>query len=307
MRIRSHCTGHFPHVRFRDGKRYLYHPVAGKLVVDRPEERVRLRSIDYLLQGDVWPAGHIATEKGSTTKGEIAAGRFDILLYSRELKPTVLIECKAPTVAITEQTAQQIARYNSDIRSPILCMTNGLIDYWHIHKGDQYEAHGCIPEIVQHKAPFLPDIDYWKSTGFAGAETLKDRGLSDMLGVWFSGGAAENLINLNPGLGGTVAGMPHYYQVVQEKGMPVKLAFTIVSPDGISTVFVVIRNVNGHNEAVLFLPLDAVYLRQETRYRLLRNSSDTEHHLPQHIIDYLLEPDDAYSSLPVMLDDLFTL
>jgi hypothetical protein len=307
MRIRSHCTGHFPHVRFRDGQRYLYHAVSGKLLADRPEERVRLRSIDYLLQGDVWPAVHIATEKGSTTKGDVAAGRFDILLYNRELKPTVLIECKAPTVAISDQTSQQIARYNSEIKAPILCMTNGLIDYWFVHRADSYEPHAGVPDILLHKAPFLPDIAYWRSTGFAGTETHHDTGLTDLLGVWFSGEAAGNLINLNPGLGGTVAGMPHYYQVVQEKGMPVKLAFTIVSPDGVSTVLTVIRNVNGRNEAVLFLPLDAVYLRQETRYRLIRSSSDTERHLPEHMIDYLLEPDDAYRRLPVMLDDLFTL
>jgi hypothetical protein len=307
MRIRSHCTGHFPHVRFRDGQRYLYQPIAGKLLADRPEERVRLRSIDYLLQGDVWPAVHIATEKGSTTKGELAAGRFDLLLYNRELMPTVLIECKAPTIAITEQTSQQIARYNTEIMAPILCMTNGLIDHWFVHKGDGYEAHSGVPDLLRLKAPFMPDITYWRSTGFAGDETLSDRGLTDLLGVWFSGEAAENLINLNPGLSGTVAGMPHYYQVVQEKGMPVKLAFTVVSPDGVSTVLVVIRNVNGRNEAVLFLPLDAVYLGKETRYRLIRSSSDIERHLPEHMIDYLLEPDDAYSRLPVMLDDLFTL
>jgi hypothetical protein len=307
MRIRSHCTGHFPHIRFRDGKRFLYHPITGKLMADRPEERVRLRSVDYLLQGDVWPSVHIATEKGSTTKGDVAAGRFDILLYNRELKPTVLIECKAPTVAISDQTSVQIARYNSEIMAPILCMTNGLIDYWYVHRADSYEPHAGIPEILQHKAPFLPDIAYWRLTGFAGSDTIYDTGLTDLLGVWFSGEAAGNLINLNPGLGGTVAGMPHYYQVVQEKGMPVKLAFTIVSPDGVATVLTVIRNVNGRNEAVLFLPLDAVYLGQETRYRLIRSSSDTERHLPEHMIDYLLEPDDAYQRLPVMLDDLFTL
>jgi hypothetical protein len=128
-----------------------------------------------------------------------------------------------------------------------------------------------------------------------------------MLSVWFTGEAAENLINLNPGIGGTVAGMSHYYQVVQEKGLPVKLAFTIVSPDGESTMLTAIRNVNGRNEAVLFLPLDTVYLGKETRYRLIRASSDQERHLPEHMAEYLLEPDDAYRRLPVMLDDLFTL
>ncbi len=307
MRIRSHCTGHFPHVRFRDGKRYLFHPVLGKLLVDRPEERVRLRSIDYMLQGDVWPAGHIATEKGSTTKGEVSTGRVDVLLYDKELKPAVLIECKSPTIAITDQVSRQIARYNADIMAPVLCMTNGLIDHWYVYDGEGYEARSDKPDMLRYEKPFIPDIEYWRSTGFAGHATVPDLGLDDMLSVWFTGEAAENLINLNPGIGGTVAGMSHYYQVVQEKGLPVKLAFTIVSPDGESTMLTAIRNVNGRNEAVLFLPLDTVYLGKETRYRLIRASSDQERHLPEHMAEYLLEPDDAYRRLPVMLDDLFTL
>ncbi len=307
MRIRSHCTGHFPHIRYSDGQRLLYHTVAGKWLADRPEERVRLRSIDYLVQGDAWPVSHIATEKGSTTKGELGSGRVDILLYNKELVPTVLIECKAPTVAITQQTSLQIARYNAEIHAPILCMTNGLVDFWYIHEEGELRPVGEIPPLLRSRKPFIPDMGYWVSTGFAGIETTTDKGLADMLGVWFTGEAAQNLISLNPGLEGTVAGMSHYYQVVQEKGMPVKLAFTVVSPDGNSTVLTVIRNVNGRNEAVLFLPLDAVYLGKETRYRLLRASSDSERHLPEHMIEYLLDPDDAYRRLPVMLDDLFTL
>lgn len=307
MRIRSHCTGHYPHIRFRDGQRFLYHTVAGKWLADRPEERVRLRSIDYLVQGDVWPASHIATEKGSTTKGELGSGRVDILLYNKELIPTVLIECKAPTVSITQQTSLQIARYNAEINAPILCMTNGLVDFWYMWEGLELKSIDGIPPLLRRDKLFVPDMGYWVSTGFAGIETTPDRGLEDMLGVWFTGEAAQNLISLNPGLEGTVAGMSHYYQVVQDKGMPVKLAFTVVSPDGVSTVLTVIRNVNGRNEAVLFLPLDAVYLGKETRYRLIRASSDSERHLPEHMVDYLLDPDDAYRRLPVMLDDLFTL
>ena len=306
MRIRSHCTGHFPQLRFRDGQRYLYHPTSGKLFADRPEERVRLRSIDYFLQGDIWPAAHIATERREATTGLVTSGRFDLLLYNRELRPTVLIECKAPTVAIKEDASRQIARYNADLNAPILCMTNGLVDYWYQWTGSGLVDCDQIPEWLAYKAPFVPDIDYWRSSGFAGSQTHHDRGLADLLGVWFSGEAAKNLISLNPGLVGTVAGMFHYYQVVQDKEAPLKLAFTVVSPDGQSSVLTVIRNVNGRNEAVLFLPLDAVYLEKETGYRLIRPSSDSESALPKHIIDYLLDPDDAFRRLPVMLDDLFT-
>lgn len=307
MRTRSHCTGHFPQIRFEDGKRLLMHPGSGKLLADRPEERVRLRSIDYLLRGSLWPAGRIATEKGATTRGKVHAGRVDILLYDGDLKPVVLIECKAPTVALSSSTSRQIARYNADIKARILCMTNGLIDFWYaIEDGELVELSGP-PTYLQPQTPFVPDFDYWESVGFAGSASHLSTELCDVLGVWFSGEAASNLICLNPGLNGTVAGVHHYYQVVQEKGAPIKLAFTIISGNGVDTTLTVIRNVNGRNEAVLFLPLDTVYLKKETRYRLIRSSVDSEQHVPEHVCSYLLEPDDAYRRLPVMLDDLFTL
>jgi hypothetical protein len=306
MRIRSHCTGHFPPIRFSEGKRFLMHPVSGKLLADRPEERVRLRSIDYFLQSKLWPAGRIASEKSTTTKGKVSAGRIDLVLYDSALEPAVLIECKSPVVSIGDATARQIARYNADINAPTMCMTNGLVDYWYqLENGNMTELEN-IPDGLRTTELFIPDDDYWRSTGFAGKDTPMGNGLSDLLGVWFSGESAMNLINLNPGLDQTVAGMYHYYQVVQEKGSPVKLAFTLISSDGNDTVLCFIRNINGRNEAVLFLPLDAVYLGKEARARLIRNSIDTEFSLPDHISQYLRESDDGFRSLPIFIDDLFT-
>jgi len=232
---------------------------------------------------------------------------LDKIAADGDINPVVLIECKAPTVALTSATSRQIARYNVDIKARILCMTNGLLDFWYaIEDGELVELDGP-PVYLQPKVPFTPDFDYWESVGFAGSASSQSTELCDLLRVWFSGAAATNLICLNPGLNGTVAGVHHYYQVVQEKGEPVKLAFTIISGNGIETTLTVIRNVNGRNEAVLFLPLDTVYLKQETRYRLIRSSVDSEQLVPEYVCSYLLEPDDAYRRLPVMLDDLFTL
>lgn len=306
MRIRSHCTGHFPPIRFSEGKRYLMHPVSGKRLVDRPEERVRLRSIDYFLQSNLWPAGRIASEKSATTKGKIHAGRIDLILYDSALEPAVLIECKSPVVSISAATARQIARYNADINASTMCMTNGLVDYWYQLEFGQMIELSDVPDGLKPNKPFIPDDNYWRSTGFAGQDTLMHLGLSDLLAVWFSGEAAMNLISLNPGLEQTVAGMYHYYQVVQEQGSPVKLAFTLMSSDGKDTVLTFIRNVNGRNDAVLFLPLDAVYLGKEATIRLIRNSVDTEFSLPDHISQYLRESDDGFRSLPIFIDDLFT-
>lgn len=307
MRIRSHCTGHFPAVRFHEGKRLLRHPVSGRLLADRPEERVRLRSLDFLLANGLWPPGHIATETGASTQGAVKAGRVDVLLYNRELRPEVLIECKAPTVGLTEATGRQIARYNADVGAGLLCLTNGLVDFWYRVDEAGIVPLAGLPQALTPSAAFSPDWSYWEAAGFAGHHSGGIPAVGRLLERWFQGVAAENLICLNPGLAGTAAGFPHYYQVVQESGAPLKLAFTVAADATGKTTLTAIRNVNGRNEAVLFLRLDAVYLQGETTYRLMRSSADSEHPVPGHWVSYLTESDDDFRRLPVMIDDLFTL
>ena len=42
----------------------------------------------------------------------------------------MVIECKAPSVAITQATFDQAARYNSVYKTPWLVVTNGLNHYY---------------------------------------------------------------------------------------------------------------------------------------------------------------------------------
>lgn len=283
------------------------HPVSGRLLADRPEERVRLRSLDFLLTNGLWPPGHIATEKGASTRGTVKSGRVDVLLYDRDLQPAVLIECKAPTVNLTGATGRQIARYNDDIGAGLLALTNGLVDHWYRLDGENITPLSQLPEELTPADGFVADRSYWETTGFAGVSLPDHPMVGRLFSRWFQGEAAENLICLSPGLEDTVAGFPHYYQVVQEKGAAAKLAFTVAADEAGKTTLAAIRNVNGRNEAVLFLQLDAVYLKGETMYRLLRSSADSEHPLPEHLVSYLTEADDDFRRLPVMIDDLFTL
>ena len=51
--------------------------------------------------------------------------RLDILLYKKS-EPFVLVECKAPEIALTQSTFEQAARYNSQIKSKYILLTNGL-------------------------------------------------------------------------------------------------------------------------------------------------------------------------------------
>ncbi len=55
--------------------------------------------------------------------------RSDILVHNREGKPWLIVECKAPTVKISQDVFDQIARYNFVLKVPYLVVTNGLEHY----------------------------------------------------------------------------------------------------------------------------------------------------------------------------------
>jgi hypothetical protein len=66
----------------------------------------------------------IKIEKG--LKVNTLSKRCDVLVYRPDLRPFLLVECKAPQVKITQDTFEQIARYNMPLQVPYLLVTNGL-------------------------------------------------------------------------------------------------------------------------------------------------------------------------------------
>jgi hypothetical protein len=88
-----------------------------------PEEWVRQQII--LMMTDIlhFPAAYISVEK------EIEVGklkkRFDLLIYDAEHNPWMLVECKAPSVALSESTAAQLLRYQQVLQAKHLVITNG--------------------------------------------------------------------------------------------------------------------------------------------------------------------------------------
>ena len=56
--------------------------------------------------------------------------RADILVYTSEGEPMMLIECKAPSIKITQEVFDQAARYNMIYKVKYLVVTNGLEHYY---------------------------------------------------------------------------------------------------------------------------------------------------------------------------------
>ena len=88
-----------------------------------PEEWVRQHWIHYFLTVKGYSASALITEKKLELNG--LTKRID-LLVTKKTAPEILVECKAPTVKLTEKTFEQIARYNSIIGAKEIILTNGL-------------------------------------------------------------------------------------------------------------------------------------------------------------------------------------
>jgi hypothetical protein len=54
--------------------------------------------------------------------------RYDIVVFDKQLKTTIIIECKAPYVELNTEVLEQALRYNLIIKSKLLMITNGVSD-----------------------------------------------------------------------------------------------------------------------------------------------------------------------------------
>lgn len=52
--------------------------------------------------------------------------RADIVAFGPDMKPWIVVECKAPTVALSDDVVAQVVRYNSVVGAPYVVVTNGL-------------------------------------------------------------------------------------------------------------------------------------------------------------------------------------
>lgn len=94
-----------------------------KYLVLTPEELVRQLCLSFLINQGQYPKEKINVEKGLLISGR--QYRYDLLVYNSKLQPFLLVECKAPSVKLTDLTFQQISNYNRELKVPYLLITNG--------------------------------------------------------------------------------------------------------------------------------------------------------------------------------------
>ncbi len=110
-----------------DGFRKIFDPVRRIFVKLTPEEWVRQNFINYLINKLNYPAGLISVER--EFKWNRLQRRTDMVVYSRDGEPLILVECKAPDVKIDGGVFDQITSYNMKLKAPVMVITNGVNHY----------------------------------------------------------------------------------------------------------------------------------------------------------------------------------
>jgi len=127
-------------------KNFIFDSIRKKYLVLTHEEWVRQNFIQFLIQEKGYPASLIAIEMGIDVLN--TKKRCDIVLFNNEGKAHIIVECKAPSIKISQDTFDQIARYNLTLKTDLLIVTNGLEHYTCImdHENEQYQFLKEIPE-----------------------------------------------------------------------------------------------------------------------------------------------------------------
>lgn len=106
------------------GRRMVWDMLRRKYVALTPEEWVRQHFVHYLVEEKGFPAPLLMNET-ELKMGEKKL-RCDTVLYDKTLKPRMIIEYKAPTIALTQHVFDQISVYNLLLKVDYLIVSNGL-------------------------------------------------------------------------------------------------------------------------------------------------------------------------------------
>jgi len=133
----------------RNGKSCLFDPIRKKYIIKTPEELVRQLMILHLIENEKYNRTRIAIEKELLINKR--KKRFDLLIYNQDYQPHILIECKAPSVKLTDATFRQAACYNFELKADYLIITNGISTYC------------CQMDYEQENYVFLDRIPSWST------------------------------------------------------------------------------------------------------------------------------------------------
>lgn len=131
-------------IKKQNNKLFVFDSQRKRYVALTPEEWVRQHFVRFLIEEMHYPASLLAIEHQIDFNG--MKKRCDSILFDNMAQPKLIIELKAPTVAITQQVFDQVAVYNAKLNVQFFIISNGL------------EHYCCRVDTKNARYEFLPGI-----------------------------------------------------------------------------------------------------------------------------------------------------
>lgn len=126
----------------------IYDILRKRFISLTPEEWVRQNFVHYLISEKHFPMELMANEVSLVQNG--IKRRCDSLVADKMGQPLVIVEYKAPSIEISQNTFDQIVRYNMVLHAKYLIVSNGMSHYC------------CAIDYDNNTYSFLPDIPEYK-------------------------------------------------------------------------------------------------------------------------------------------------
>ena len=108
-------------------KTLVFDPLRKKYVKLTPEEEVRQKALYLLVEHLGFPPGLIAVEYSVKVNG--LDKRCDAVVFGQDASPLMIVECKAASVKLSQDTLEQAVRYYSALHPRFLMLYNGVDCY----------------------------------------------------------------------------------------------------------------------------------------------------------------------------------
>jgi len=279
---------YYPEFILDGNQKWLFNPILKRRFKNLPEERIRLQWVDYLLENKLWQRSRIGFETPVKSADPESVLRADLVLYDQEFRPEILIECKAESIALTEATAEQAARYNRELGARKIILTNG-----YQHQMFELDQEGAKPTTsvfpFRETEPSSRTADYWQRRGFSGDRVPGGPGSwLEPLYLCFSKGCNDGGEIRYLHFSGTILPVPmdHYYRIVPLAAHE-KIAWTLTGFPETDTYALFVLNIRGKNRALGIIKLSELFSGDSCYFEVLSDGSQESKVLDTADIDFL--------------------
>ena len=124
-------------IKSKENLYYIFDIIRKNWYLLTKEEWVRQHCIHYLIYTKKYPKYLVNVEKKFLING--VSKRYDIIVYSKQKNVIILVECKAYDINLNQDVFDQIAKYNLQLKSRYLMISNGLLHFYYTVNYDSKE------------------------------------------------------------------------------------------------------------------------------------------------------------------------